>query len=54
MNKDTTDKNDKEQRKSQQAIERENRLKEALRVNLHRRKGQARARQSDDTPTEAK
>ena len=50
MSKDQSDKNQEDSRKSKQAIAREERLKQALRVNLHRRKGQARARKPDDAP----
>ncbi len=50
MSKDQSDKNQEDSRKSKQAIAREERLKQALRANLHRRKGQARARKPDETP----
>jgi hypothetical protein len=50
MNKDGSDKQPLASRKSKAAEAREARLKEALRANLHRRKGQTRARKSDTEP----
>ncbi len=48
MNKDGTGKPGANTTKSQKAVAREERLKEALRSNLRRRKGQSKARKSSD------
>lgn len=52
MTKDGSGQKTGESRKEQAANARDARLKEALRANLHRRKGQARARKSDDRTKE--
>jgi len=52
MNKDGSDKQPVSSRKSKAAEARDARLKQALRANLQRRKGQSRARNADAKPGE--